>query len=128
MLVPLFTKKTFRSGFTTQIFKEVQCTEYRVQAKQNWTILEKLGLFVYTVCIIKNKFFYTVLLLFNFLFFIYILRESMCTVWMYCMNPTSSWNQGFVRWVGWISINGYWVGWPRQFLTLFLSWRFKIIV
>ena len=78
MLVPLLIKNTFRSGFTTEIFKEVQCTEYRVQAKQNWTILEKLGLFV---CVLLKTSFFSALLLFNFLFFVYILSESMCTVW-----------------------------------------------
>ena len=24
--------------------------------------------------------------------------------YVYCMNPTSFWNRGFVRWVGWVSI------------------------
>ena len=112
MLVPLFIKNTFRSGFTTLIFKEVQCTEYRVQAKQNWTILEKLGLFVYTVCIIKNKFFYTVLLLFNFLFFIYILRESICTVCTVCVlyEPHFLLEPRF-REMSWLNFYQWLLGW-----------------
>ena len=27
-----------------------------------------------------------------------------CSMFVYCMNPTSSWNRGFVRWDGWVSI------------------------
>ena len=57
---------------------EVQCTEYSMQAGQNCTILEKLGLIVNVF--LKKQVIFPLLPFFTFLFFAYILGETYLSI------------------------------------------------